>query len=451
VSYKKDNPAEALAFLVKTLKDTITTDRTDSPVFNMLPRLTSPDTEHFLAVPPDFGEEVEVASAGKQLGKLALMAEEVTGMPWQMPALRVVGEVQFKLKDFENAKATWETIRRRYPQDIKANDRLATIYQRLAEGVMGTDHVNGEEFLMQSDQAVQRLLTNRQLLNRDKLAEVYSLRARNAKTRWLETWKNVPNAQQPKKAMKSSYLKDAYEDYERGYNEDLNHFYSGINALGLLTVIISLAERYPDVWELEFDSAAEAQRTINEYKGQWQKLAIVVATSVQANKKQLEQRGGEDLWLNMTEADLNCLISHQPPRVKNLYQKVIEQSNDFNFEAAKRQLIIYQELGVMPNNVKAALQAFKDAKEFTEETQRHYLLFTGHMIDQPDRKKPRFPASKEVDAKEAIRKQVLEEMDQVKAILENKKSRMSRQKKRSSVLLVALVEEIFCFMKCAGN
>jgi hypothetical protein len=32
-------------------------------------------------------------------------------------------------------------------------------------------------------------------------------------------------------------------------------FYSGLNALGLLTVITELAAKLPEVWELQFDSA----------------------------------------------------------------------------------------------------------------------------------------------------------------------------------------------------
>lgn len=35
---------------------------------------------------------------------------------------------------------------------------------------------------------------------------------------------------------------------------------------------------------------------------------------------------------------------------------------------------------------------------------QHTILFTGHMIDAPERKTPRFPASKEVSVKESIRK-----------------------------------------------
>jgi hypothetical protein len=40
--------------------------------------------------------------------------------------------------------------------------------------------------------------------------------------------------------------------------------------------------------------------------------------------------------------------------------------------------------------------------------ERHFILFTGHMIDKPDRPKPRFPASKEKKAREAISNQLKE-------------------------------------------
>lgn len=40
--------------------------------------------------------------------------------------------------------------------------------------------------------------------------------------------------------------------------------------------------------------------------------------------------------------------------------------------------------------------------------ERHFILFTGHMIDKPDRPKPRFPASMEKRAREAISNQLKE-------------------------------------------
>jgi hypothetical protein len=115
----------------------------------------------------------------------------------------------------------------------------------------------------------------------------------------------------------------------------------------------------------------------------------------------------------MTEADLACLISTKPQRVSNLYGKVIEEASDLNFDAAKRQLQIYEQLNVLPDNVKAALSAFSGTKVFDDQSKKHYLLFTGHMIDKPDRKEPRFPADKEAVARAAIKEAVQKEKDKI--------------------------------------
>jgi hypothetical protein len=413
LSYQAENPAASLEALVNGLKATINSERQDSPVFYMLPKLEAQDPERFLAVPLDFGEEVEIAQASRQIGKLALLGSEAMGFPWELPALRVVGEEQFKLKAFEDARQTWEKIRNRYAADQEANDRLATIYQRLAEGEMISNPVLGWELLAQSDQAIKRLLTNYARLDKSKRAEVYALRARNAKMKWLDTWNQEPESSRRAKALQSTFLKEAFEDYERGCYEDLNHFYSGVNALGLLTVIISLAESLPEVWKVEYNTEDDAASALKKFKDQQQKLATVVQVSVDAEKKRLEREGKEDPWLNMTEADLSCLIFKKPQRVGNLYQKVIQDANDLNFEAAKRQLLIYQRLNVLPENVHAALAAFSQAKVFEEENKRHFLLFTGHMIDKPDRKEPRFPAEKELQAKAAIKEVVQQEIEKI--------------------------------------
>ncbi len=409
LTYPADNPAAALDALVAGLKATILSEKADSPVFYMLPKLEAQDPERFVAVPNDFGEEVEMASAGKQIGKISLLAYETDGFAWEMPALRQLGEALFKLKDFEAASICWEKVRDRYTYDLEANDRLATIYQRLAEDELLTNPPGGWELLSKSDLAIERLLTNDKKLDSNKKAETYSLKGRNAKARWFDTWRHEDDANKKTKAFQSTYLIDAYEQYEQAYNEDLNHFYSGINALGLLTTIVSLAERFPDIWALEFDTDKQAADALENHKDRQKKLCVLVQASIDAKRKR--NKDDVDLWLNMTEADLACLTSNKPLRVGGLYQKVIQEANDLNFDSAKRQLIIYQQLGVMPENVDAALNAFLQAKITKDEKKRHYLLFTGHMIDKKDRATPRFPESIEGEVRAAIKEAVQGQKD----------------------------------------
>lgn len=148
----------------------------------------------------------------------------------------------------------------------------------------------------------------------------YSLKGRNEKTRWLQTWRKLPEQQWQSGALRSGLLLSAFENYKKANYEDLNHFYSGINALGLLTV------------------------------------------------SQLSQ------------------------------------------EATARQLKIYEQLHVASKNVKAVLNELPDVRETVKKEQQHYLLFTGHMIDKPERKEPRFPAHKE----KAVRQKMKEEIEKVK-------------------------------------
>ena len=77
---------------------------------------------------------------------------------------------------------------------------------------------------------LERALDNADIEKNDR-AEASSLLARNAKTRWRGEWKDASADERCAKALRSPRLKDAYENYSRAFDEDLNHYYSGLNAL----------------------------------------------------------------------------------------------------------------------------------------------------------------------------------------------------------------------------
>ncbi|HVG40254.1 MAG TPA: tetratricopeptide repeat-containing protein [Chitinophagaceae bacterium] len=408
LNYTADNPAAAIKALVDGLTATLLSEKADSPVFYMLPKLEAQDPERFLAVPQDFGEEVELARVSKQIGKLSLLALEAAGFPWELPAIRNIAEALYQSNDLEASGIFWEKVRKRYSNDIEANDRLATIYQRRAEDELKINRESAWELLTKSGQAIDRVLMNMSKLDSSKKAEMFSLKGRNAKVKWIDTWRNTAETEWKKEALKSTYLADAYEEYEKAYTEDLNHFYSGINALGLLSIIISLAEALPNIWMDEFDTEDDAMTQLKKHKVRHQNLAVMVQAAIDATRKRTSITDKPDYWLNITEADLACIISTKPARVSNLYDKVLQEAKGLTFDAARRQLILYKQLGVMPENVQAALTSF--SKVDTEvKTKPHYILFTGHMLDKPDREEPRFPASKENNAREAIKQAVLGE------------------------------------------
>ena len=391
-----DDPLAGRKKFVRALRRTIDSEDRDSPVFQLLPELEAQDQSRFLIVPPDFREEVEQAAAGDRLGDLEMLAEEVLGFEWEIEGLRVVGRQQFYLQAHEGARLTWEAVRNLNPNDIEANQLLATIYQRLGD-------------LTRSDQAVNRVLGHRELTSRDR-AEFYSLLGGNAKKEWSNDWEKGPASSLRERALRSPGMLKSYELYAQGFNEDLNRFYAGLNALAMSTVTIELAQALPDVWSERFETPEEGERELSLLKEQHRKLSASTDLSLKAAKARLKREERSDRWIEISAADLCCLTSKSPTRVANEYRNALAGAEDFYADSARRQLDIYQRLGVLAQNAQAALEVVGPTAA-EEKERRRVLLFTGHMIDAPGRERPRFPAEKETVAREKIKETVAGELE----------------------------------------
>ena len=399
LTYDGKNPAASVDDLFQGLKQTLNAKQQDSPVFQMLPDLAEQDRARFLPIPLDYREEVERASEKKELGDLELLAAEAQGFEWELEGLRLVGRAQFKLKAFEGARATWERIRRNNDLDVEANTLLGTIYQRLGD-------------LTSSDQALKRVLSIKGLDPKDR-AEVRSLVARNAKVKWTAEWSQVSSlTERQQRALRSAFLKDSLEAYEAAFNEDLNHFYSGLNTLAMLTIQTKLAELLPEVWAEPFDDDADAPRELDARKKQIQKLSASVELSLKSTVERHKREEVTDIWVDISEADLCFLTSNKPGKVANLYRDALAGAKDFEVDTVRRQVNLYQELGLQQDNVQAVLNVLDGTAATTQpatSTQRRVLLFTGHMIDAPDRAEPRFPPNKVDVARQKITEAITSE------------------------------------------
>jgi hypothetical protein len=99
---------------------------------------------------------------------------------------------------------------------------------------------------------------------------------------------------------------------------------------------------------------------------------------------------------------------YNPARVASLYQKVLPEMDQFSIDSAIGQLKLYQQLGILTENVNAALLVLSPSAVPAENKEpEHYLLFTGHMIDEPDRSEPRFPPQNEAKFRDLIKQEVM--------------------------------------------
>jgi hypothetical protein len=176
-----------------------------------------------------------------------------------------------------------------------------------------------------------------------------------------------------------------------------------------VTIQLALIAKYPQEWIDKFKTPSKADRRTEELQEKNNQLKTAVELSIQSEAEVLRAKGLTDRWLDITEADFAFLTETNSRRVGACYVSALQGSQDFHKEAAFRQVDIFRDLGVLTENVTAAVKAIGE-QQSAALPPRHCLLFTGHMIDRPDRKDPRFPAAYENSAKQKIREAVEQEL-----------------------------------------
>lgn len=405
VPYQVNNPAEARGALTAAIKATLTSNReTDSPVFKMLPGLPEVDPRAIQAVPTDFGEDVARARAAESVGWLRLLASEVAGLRFQWPALRIVAQAQWDLKDYEGARKTWERIRDNDPDDLSANLALANLFERQYR------REKRPELLESSNLAIARVLRTERLSTAQR-AEANALQARNLKTLWRLDFEAEANLEKRRETATNRALWEAYEAYRRAYLGDLNHYWSGLAALQQGTIALALSEG--DVWQDAFDNSDQANASKSELKRQIEALRPMVSQAIEAAVARTDISDDERLWAKISAADLMFLVEERNKRVVEAYKNAIPRNSRFAWDAAKGQLQLFSLLGIkadLASEVIRAMDALVD-RPAPETKALHTVVFAGHRVDEAGRAKPRFPADRETKARDLIREKLKAELD----------------------------------------
>src|SRR5262245_50940590 len=165
---------------------------------------------------------------------------------------------------------------------------LATIYQRLGD-------------VVKASQACRRVLENKVALQANR-ADAHSQLARNEKAAWVAGFAAVEKQNAQRQAIRDGRLIEALEGYQAGFTEDLNDYYSGLNALGLLVTLVQLAELQPGGWAGRFPNARRAEAKLDEYRDQLAQLTGAVRMSLDNARIRSERSGTPDEWLLVSEA-----------------------------------------------------------------------------------------------------------------------------------------------------
>jgi hypothetical protein len=120
------------------------------------------------------------------------------------------------------------------------------------------------------------------------------------------------------------------------------------------------------------------------------------------------ERDSKDYWARATLAELEGLSNKKEVVEAALKSAVAVADRDwFKLNSSREQLLLYKDLGFRPAEVQSCLEIVDRAlarvtRPESRWTPRQVFLFSGHMIDAPDRKEPRFPPDKEPIAAKAI-------------------------------------------------
>jgi hypothetical protein len=115
--------------------------------------------------------------------------------------------------------------------------------------------------------------------------------------------------------------------------------------------------------------------------------------------------GNPDIWLAVSKADYLFLTAKRDAAAAAAYERVAAGLQPFERGSVRDQLEMFVELNVRADRARLCLQKLGAATE-PPTALRQVILFTGHMIDKPDRKEPRFPANEEPRALAAIEREV---------------------------------------------
>ena len=372
--------------LTKMVQETMESwhGRKVSPVYSLMPNLQEPDWKSLrIGDVREFWERhdawegrIGLARKAGRIGDLLVLAGEAPVAAFRAEAWLKAGEALRKAKGFEFALEHLERGLEIEPRHLKGLQEKGVCLQRLAlMGVPGHSLDRAREHYQNA------------LKEYPGDPETWALLGRVDKDAWTEAWRQPGRTSEQMREdakYEDALLRAAIDSYAKGYRTKPSHYYSGINALTLMHLFRHLTA----------DAAYDRDMTT---------MAGAVRFAAEC-----ETDPGQLFWSKATLGDLEVLVG-TPDTVTAAYKEAIARNEKdwFALDSSSAQLELLKDLGFRPDTVEAGIATFARALErLTKPADRweprQVLLFSGHMIDAPDRPTPRFPADKEPIAAQKI-------------------------------------------------
>jgi hypothetical protein len=382
--------------LVRMLTSTMESwhGRSVSPVYTLLPNLQEPDWKtlrigsvcEYWEAHDTWQRRLQLARRENRLGDLLVLADEAPVAALRGEALVEVGKALRLARRYHLA---YETLNR--GADLTPSGSSLQSELRREQGMclerLASDRVPGYSLDRVRDHYGQ-------LLNAwpddPSIAETHALAARVEKQAWLELWRHEKNVDRRRQMAieEKATLQLAIDGYLTGFRADPANYYTGINALTLIHLQAHLGLR----------SSTDPQ-------------LVTIAGAVRFSADAARQEP-DPFFALAALAELEVLTG-SAETAADAYRAACARhdSNAFALDSCLGQLQILRALGFRPEVVDSSIATLERVIQRLERSTDHdgeleeprlAILFSGHMMDRPDRPDPRFPPAMEAAVTERI-------------------------------------------------
>ena len=376
--------------LANTLRDALAVDdqTIGNPVYKELVGLKPVDwsniktarAEYFGRVFVDWKARVEVAKANGLAGDILTLADDAPTRFHKGKLLMEAARALIGLHRFKAAKPVLEDLIKHEPQNTTALTQLGLVLGRLKLINEAKVHMNQVVHDYEGQPEAQGIL-----------GRVY-------KDLWCLEW-DTPNSsletRQQAALGSAALVAEAIRSYDKALRQNLASYYNGINVISLVQLLKHLAETTGE-------DADDAK--IEDFTD----LVAVVRLAAKAalSKAEASMKHEDAIWAAATLGEME-LAYGDPATARKYYQRAANKPDItyFQINSMLDQIRLFERLGFRPEAVEAVRQVLTQKQERLGKPHAKYnklLIASGHMIDSPDRKAPRFPASKEIAVRDCI-------------------------------------------------
>ncbi len=379
--------------LADTLRTAVAADRTTegSPIYSNLPNLQPPDAsrigtagfKHYQAQAEEWNQRVIIAGKEGRAEDILTLAGDMPSPYSRRKLLCQCGDTLLALGRFVQAEEVFKELCEDLDgtgsvDEFRVKCQLALIANRLGR----------------AREAEQKLSDLAQRTPGD--SEAQSLLGRVYKDMWRTTWSGAEKLEERLAIAwrNAAVARASLATYEVAVRRDLASYYNGINVV----TVAALLEH----------AARENKRTARAEILDLEDLKTVVRLAATAK---LDDEH-EAVWARATLGELHLVLGHTQEALDEYEQATAHPSLSwFNIRSMFEQVQLFQLLAYKPETIESVAALLQQRLRELPHPSAHFeriVICSGHMIDAPDRKIPRFPAARAV----AVRAEIARHLEQ---------------------------------------